>query len=158
ESTVETVGLLIHLLHTTSDIYANLGNYTEAYANAQQARGYAETLRGAEPGNPNVLAYLYGSDWRMGDAVASRGIDSATLQEALKEYLDANALAQRLADMAPNDGARQRELMFIHQKIGDISQSQGDLEAALAEYRLSLALIQGAVQNAAGDTPGRRGW
>jgi tetratricopeptide (TPR) repeat protein len=38
-----------------------------------------------------------------------------------------------------------RELMFIHQKIGDVYQALDKLEDAVLEYQTALTLIQGVV-------------
>jgi len=100
----------------------------------------------------------------MGDAISYRGVDPGiSYQEAgmagpqgqaLTEYLEAQKLARQLLEMSPQDGARRRELMFVHQKIGDVRQVLGDLDAAMAEYRTALTLIQ----HAAAGAPENRGW
>ena len=154
EITTKTVALLVNLGHTAHDIHMALGNITQAYGSAKEARDYAEKLLATNPDNPEVLQLLYGSVWRMADAVSYRGLDAATQQQALKEYLEAQKLVRRLADMAPEDGARQRDLMFVHQKIGDTRQALGDTDAAIAEYRTALTLIQ----KVAAAAPENRGW
>ena len=90
----------------------------------------------------------------MADAISYRGVTRANQQQALAEYLEAQKLARRLVEMSPEDGARQRDLMFVHQKIGDMRQALGDLDAAIAEYRAALTLIQ----NVAAGAPENRGW
>jgi tetratricopeptide (TPR) repeat protein len=142
KSTIKTVGLLIHLENTVSDIHEALGNRSLAYENARKAKELAQTLQRSNPDNPEVLQLSYGSLWRLGDAISYKGGGRAAQQQALAEYLEAQKFARRLAEMAPEDGARQRELMFIHQKIGDERQALGDIDAAIAEYRTALAIIQ----------------
>jgi tetratricopeptide (TPR) repeat protein len=154
ESTPRTTSLLIRLASTASDMQAALGNYSEAYANAQRAKDLAEGLLAADPDNPEVLALLYSSLWRIGDAIALRGADRGTQEQALQAYLEAEKIAGRLADIAPKDGARQRERMFIRQKIGDTRQTMGDLDAALADYLAALTIIQNVVAGA----PESRNW
>jgi tetratricopeptide (TPR) repeat protein len=154
ESTVKTIALLVNLKHTASDIYATLGNYTQAYDRAKEARDLVEPLRAADPASPQILQLLYHSIWRMGDAISARGGAPSIQREALAEYLEAQKHARRLLDMSPEDGARRRDLMFVHQKIGDVRQALGDLDAAMAEYRTALTLIQ----HASDRTPENRGW
>ena len=154
EITTKTIALLVHLGHTAHDIHMALGNITQAYESAKEARDAAEKLLATSPDSPAVLQFLYGSVWRMADAISYRGVTRAIQQQALAEYLEAQELARRLAEMSPEDGARQRDLMFVHQKIGDTRQALGDLDAAMAEYRTALALIQNVVAGA----PENRGW
>ena len=154
ERTPKTMTLLVHLEHTASDIYATLGNYTQAYDRAKKAQDLAEPLRAADPDNPEILHLLYDSIWRMGDAVSYRGTAPANQQQALTEYLKAQELARRLREMSPAHGARSRDLMFVHHKIGDVHQTLGDLDAAMAAYRMALTLIEDAVRGA----PEHPGW
>jgi tetratricopeptide (TPR) repeat protein len=151
ESTTKTVGLLIRLADTASDIYATLGNYTQAYQSAKEASDSAEKLRVANPDDPEVLKLLYASTWRMGDAIALGGLGRATDEQSLTKYLEAEKLAHRLVSLAPDDTSRQRDLMSIYQKIGDVRQAMGDPGAAIAEYRQALTLIQNAVAKAPTD-------
>jgi tetratricopeptide (TPR) repeat protein len=139
--TDETIAVLVHLLQSFSDIYGDLGNYSIAYDNAKNAKDIAASL-GAAPDNPKVLQALYGSIWRMGDAISNRGGDRVNQQRALAEYFEAKKLAHRLVEMTPEDGSRQRELMFIDQKIGDVQQAVGDVDDAITTYRTALAVIE----------------
>jgi tetratricopeptide (TPR) repeat protein len=154
ENTIDTISLLVKLGHTASDIHATLGNYTLAFDSAKEARDFAEKLRASNPDNQEVLQLLYGSIWRMGDAISYRGVDRGTQQRALNEYLEAQKIARRLAQLAPTDGARQRELMFIHHKIGDVHKALEEIDIAIAEYQIALTLIRGVVAGA----PENRVW
>jgi len=42
------------------------------------------------------------------------------------EYREAEKLATRMLEMAPGNGPRQRDLMFVKQKIGDVHQMEGN--------------------------------
>ena len=154
ENTTKTIFLLIDLAHTASDIQAELGKYNEAYDTAKMARDLAEPLQAAEPDNPEVLRRVYASVWRMGDAISYRGTNRPNQEKALAEYQKAEKLARRLLDMSPGDGARGRELMFIHQKIGDVHQALREYDAATVEYRMALTFIQNVLDKA----PKNRGW
>ncbi len=154
ERTLRTTNLLVRLLLTASDIFASLGDYSQAYDNAKKAKDMAEPFQVSDPNNPEVLHLLYDSIWRMGDAISDRGAAPAIQQQALVEYLEAQKLARRLLEMSPEDETRRRDLMFVHQKIGDARMELGDLDAAMAEYRAALTLIQSAVDGA----PANRRW
>jgi tetratricopeptide (TPR) repeat protein len=156
KNSTKAIALLINLGYTASDIQATLGNYTQAYESAKKARDLAEPLRASDPDDTEVLQLIYASIWRMGDAIAFRGADRATQEQALAEYLEAEKLAHRLVEKAPEDGARQRDLMFVHQKIGDARQALGDFDAAIIEYRTALTLIQNVVDS--DSVPKNRGW
>jgi tetratricopeptide (TPR) repeat protein len=153
EATAETTELSARLLLSFSDAYANLGDYSLSYENAKNARDIAESLA-ADPNNSKFLPTLYASIWRMGDAIAFRSFDRANQQQALAEYLKAEDLARRLAEMAPGDGARQRELMFIEQKIGGVQEALGNSDAAIAAYQTALNIIE----KVAAAAPENRSW
>jgi tetratricopeptide (TPR) repeat protein len=154
ERTPKNVGLLVDVGCKASDIHAELGDYTEAYNTAKEARDLTEPLQKSHPDDPEVLRLLYITTWRIGDAISYRGADPATQGRALKEYRDAETLARGLAMRAPEDRARRRELMFVHQKIGDVHQTLNKLEDALAEYQTALTLIQKVVD----EEPQNRIW
>ncbi len=147
ESTTKTVALLINLEHTASDIYGELGKYNDAYANAKKAMESAESLRVADPDNPEVLPLLYKSIWRMANSIDYLGGDRAK-EQALMKYLEAEELARRVVERVPEATERQRELMFIVQKIGDIRQDLGALEAAIEKYQTALTIVQNLLAKA----------
>jgi hypothetical protein len=73
ELTSELIGLLVDVACTASDIQGELGNYTEAYKAAKDARDLVEPLRTKNPDAPEVLRLLYSTTWRIGDAISYRG-------------------------------------------------------------------------------------
>jgi tetratricopeptide (TPR) repeat protein len=150
ESTLETVRLLVRLQQTVSDIYADLGNYGLAYDNAARAKDVAESFLAKNLDDPKALQLVYDSIWRMGDASVRQG----KREQALKEYREAEGLARRLAAQAPDNGTRQRDLMFIDQKIGDLQQALGNFDDAIETYRIALNVIEKAL---AAD-PKNRNW
>jgi tetratricopeptide (TPR) repeat protein len=154
QHTQQTIGLLIGLAFTASDINATLGDYGQASESAKKARDLAEQLRATTPDDPVVLHFLYGSMWRMGDAISMQGGDQPTQVRALTEYQEAEKLAGRLVALAPVDRARQRDLMFVQQKIGDVYQALGKPEAASDEYDKAFRLIQTVLAT----TPDDRAW
>jgi tetratricopeptide (TPR) repeat protein len=137
ENTPATIALLVSYYHNNSDIQADLGQYKEARENAEIAKDrYVEPLLRENQDNSEVLFLLYGSLWRIADTVDARGSGDAARREALKGYLDAEKLAQRLTEPT-----RHRELMSIHHKIGDMYQALRDPNRALDEYRAAQAFI-----------------
>jgi tetratricopeptide (TPR) repeat protein len=150
ENTPATIALLVRYYHNNSDIQADLGQYDKAKENAEIARDrYVAPLLRENPDNPEVLLLLYGSLWRIADAIDARGGSKATSREALGVYLEAEKVAQRLTEPG-----RRRELMFIHHKIGDMHQALDERDRGLAEYRKAQAFIDGLVAS----QPNKRDW
>jgi tetratricopeptide (TPR) repeat protein len=145
KQTTQTVAPLVRLLLTASDIQGELGNYLAAYDSAKKARDLVEPLLAADPNNSEALQMVYASLWRMGDATLFTATDLATQRQALADYQKAEEIARRLFEMTPKDGSRARDLMFIHQKIGDVWQELRDPNRALTEYQTALTIIQDAV-------------
>jgi tetratricopeptide (TPR) repeat protein len=143
--TSEYIRLLVNVACTASDIYGDLGNYTEAQRVANAARDLVQPLRTKNPDTLEVLTLLYMTTWRIGDAISYQGLDSIHQNEALDEFRVAETLAQRLATNSPKDRAWRRELMFIHQKIGDVHQALDKLEDSIREYQTALTLIEAVV-------------
>jgi tetratricopeptide (TPR) repeat protein len=143
--TPKDIGLLINVACTASDIYAEIGNYAEAYRTAKEAKDLADPLRKTYRDDRELLQLLYSATWRIGDAISFRGRDRATQDEALKEYGEAKTLVLQLVAKAPEALHWQRELMFIDQKIGDAYQTMEQFDPALAEYRTALAIVQDVV-------------
>jgi tetratricopeptide (TPR) repeat protein len=154
ERTPQTAELLVKLGWTASDIYATLGNLTQAYDSAKGARDLVEPLYRADPGNPKLVALMLDSTWRMGDAISSRDMVRTTQEQALKVYQEAEWLARQLVQMAPEDGTQQRNLVFVLQKVGDVYQGLGDWEAAIRTYREALPIMQAVAAKA----PQNRDW
>lgn len=138
DPTVEATERLVRLQQTVSDIYSELQDYGLAHENARNAKNLAESFRAINAHNPKALQFIYGSIWRMGDADARQG----KREDALKEYREAQVLAHQLAAQAPGDAIRQRELMFIDQKIGDLQQALGNIDGAITTYRTALNVIE----------------
>jgi hypothetical protein len=124
--TLKTTSPFVHLQHTIWDIDMKLENYPDAYTSANKAREATEPLLAANPNNPEVIQLLYSSLWRIGDAIAYRGNDRATQEQALQTYRDAEGLARQMAQMAPRDVGRQRDLIFVRLKMGDEHQMLRD--------------------------------
>ena len=64
--------------------------------------------------------------------------------------------AERLAAADPGDAQAQRDLSVSHDKIGDIRARQGDLAAALAAFRASLAIRERLAAADPGDAQAQR--
>jgi tetratricopeptide (TPR) repeat protein len=154
ERTPQTTELLVKLGWTASDIYATLGDLTQAYDRAKGARDLAEPLFKADPNDPSLIALMYGSIWRMADAIASRDVERATHEQALKLYREAEELARRAVQLAPQDGTRQRNLVFVLQKVGDVYQVLKDWDDAIRTYREALPIMQAV----AAKEPRNRDW
>jgi tetratricopeptide (TPR) repeat protein len=138
----ETSHLNTKLLQTTSDIRMMTGEVQQAYDVAQRAKESAKQLLIAEPDNQAMLQDVYNSSWRAADALDEGAVPANPQQTALVEYMNALALAERLAGMAPDNRDRQRQVMFILHKIGDVHQVQKNWEGATAQYSRALKIMQ----------------
>jgi tetratricopeptide (TPR) repeat protein len=138
----------IKLALTSSDFYGDLGNNTQAASTAQEARKLAQQLNAAKPNDKEALGLLYRSVWRVAEQLAN---DRATSEVALAQFLEAKALALRIKELPPIDGADDREVMFIHQKIGDIYLERDQFDVAEVEFRAAWDSIQGALKKRADD-------
>jgi tetratricopeptide (TPR) repeat protein len=148
--TPKTIQLLAKLLWTGADINSDLGDLVQAYKSAKSARELVEPRSVADPGNPELLALLYNGIWRMGDAIADRDSLPATQRQALALYQEAEQVAQRLLQMAPDDGERQRKRAFVLLKIGDVHQQLDEWPTAIQTYREAVAIMQKVAANAPG--------
>ena len=76
------------------------------------------------------------------------------LTAAKAAYLQAQAVADRLAKANPGDAGWQRDLSLSHEQIGAVLQNEGNLPGALASYRASFAIAE----RLAKADPGNAGW
>jgi tetratricopeptide (TPR) repeat protein len=154
EKTKRTVSLLVNLAITSSDISASVGDNSQAFVNAQKAEQLLQPLRVASPNDPQVLQLLYNSILREGDAISIRGRAEAVQREALARFVDAEKLARRLMELAPEEFAYKRAFVIIQQKIGDVDEALNDFAGAIAEYKKALPIITEALAQA----PKDRSW
>src|SRR4051812_10503196 len=63
-------------------------------------------------------------------------------ENRLQNYREAFAILEKLAAIDPNNAQRQRNLLAIHCKIGDVLLTQGNYNAALDEYRKSISIAE----------------
>jgi tetratricopeptide (TPR) repeat protein len=139
----EELAVFIKLAIAASDLYGDIGNNTESAARALQARKLAEQLNSAKPNDKEALGLLYRSVWRVADQLAN---DRTTSDEGLAQFLAAKALALKIKELPQVDGADDREIMFIHQKIGDIYLEREQFDAAEDEFRVAWDFIQEALK------------
>jgi tetratricopeptide (TPR) repeat protein len=155
-ATPENPAPLITLEQTRSDVYGDIGQYKEAFDEAQKARDTAKPLSAAKPDDKEALQLLYDSIWRMADGIYFRDgkTDPAALEQSLALYREAQKLALRLKELSP-DGAHDRALMFIHTKIGRVlHENLQKFDDANREFQTALDYIQGALK----EQPNNRGW
>ena len=154
DSTLENIALLVKLNWSASDIYATLGDLTKAYDSAKNARDLVQPFYAANPNDPKVLELLYNSTWRMGDAIADRDLEPATMEQALALYMEAENFARRLVELQPDNPRAQRNIAFVQQKIGDTSQGRDKWDEAFTTYNDSLTILQKVVDS----DPDNREW
>jgi tetratricopeptide (TPR) repeat protein len=98
----------------------------------------------------NALAGLAKSEIRnrsiLLSAIADVAVAQGNLADALQNYQDVLAIAERLAKADPTNASRQRDLSVSHNKVGDVQKAQGNLAGALQSYRAARAIRQGRSQ------------
>ena len=144
--TLEIAGLKISLLLRKYDLIYTLGDYDEAYSIGKRAKEVVETLPRSEQEDPQGVVLAYAISWRMADALADQGNDPDTLARGLEEFRRAEGLARKLVEMTPEDGWRQRNIMFVLQKIGDISQMKEEYDDAIANYNQAIKIAEKLVR------------
>src|SRR5262245_25474766 len=127
------------VLLTAYEIRAAMRDFDEAYVLAQKAKQSAERLLKQAPEDQELLQQAYSSSWRLADVSEANKV---SFEDTFNEYQNALTLAVKLVDMAPNIRARQREVMFIRHKIGDMYQEKAQWNRATGEYEKALAIIK----------------
>ena len=74
----------------------------------------------------------------------------------MQSFRDDIAFTKTLADAAPADAGRRRDLAVAYEKLGDAQLAKGDLAAAARSYGESLKLIKALADAAPGDAGRRR--
>jgi tetratricopeptide (TPR) repeat protein len=127
----------IRLLLTVSDAYSVLGDLGTTLSRAETAKSLVKQLIDEGDDGEQLQQLLYGSEFRIGDAE----LDAGNWESARSEYDAALAIAKRLAnETAP---AWQVNLLFIHDKEGDLLKTRGEFEQAMEHYQRSLKIEDG---------------
>jgi tetratricopeptide (TPR) repeat protein len=155
-STTQTTVSIASLNLTFSDIAATVDDPTQARKYAKSARDLITPLQAAEPRNLKLLEVLCDSIWRMADALAGSDTAPMTQQNALQEYKAAKKIARQLMDIEPAESRWPRKLVFVMQKIGDVSQVVGNWHEAVDEYRAALKIIKRVVEGPPAHPEARR--
>src|SRR5262249_20503483 len=137
---LEVAGLRINPMLAKYDLMYTIGEYDTAYSMAQGARDILQRLPKSDQEQPQGLTLAYSISWRMAEALADQGNDPQMLERGLQEFAYAESLARKLAQMEPENGWRQRNIMFVLQKEGDIYQVEGDPDSAIAKYNEALEI------------------
>ena len=82
---------------------------------------------------------LYNARLGMGDILVQRG----DLAEALENYHEASAEADRLAKTKPGNAFWQRNLSSSYERVGAVLMARGNVQDALKSFRDSLAIAEG---------------
>ena len=121
------------------DVFRMQGELEQALASYRAGQAIAEALLAAEPGNLAWRRAFSVSQIKIGDVLAFAGKS----EEALASYRLSNTIAERVIIERATDPAIaqwQHHLAISHDRIGSVLQAQGDLVAALREYRTSVMI------------------
>ncbi|HEY1931509.1 MAG TPA: tetratricopeptide repeat protein [Acetobacteraceae bacterium] len=114
------------------------------------ALGVIDTMLRYSPEDPALLRLKMAALGNFADDYGRIG-ETAQQLGAAKQAL---AIARSLADAAPDDKDRQRDLSVSDEKVGDVLVAQGNLPEALNRYRDGLAIAE----RLARADPGNAGW
>ncbi|MEZ2333020.1 AAA family ATPase [Mesorhizobium sp. RCC_202] len=137
------------ILSVNSDISVVIGDYYEAFNQANSANKLAMRLVNFYPQRNDWQLLSYNSLFRLADARLSIKINPENISLSLADYRAAQTVAEKLVAATPEQGDRLFELAFIHNKIGETLQYQKDIKGALAQFRTALEI---AKKSAAVDT------
>jgi tetratricopeptide (TPR) repeat protein len=121
------------------DVFRVQGELEQALASYRSGQAIAEALLAAEPGNLAWRKAFSVSQIKVGDVLAFAGKS----EEALASYRLSNSIAERVTTERATDpgiAAWQHHLAISHDRIGSVLHAQGDLVAALREYRISVTI------------------
>jgi tetratricopeptide (TPR) repeat protein len=139
----------ITLFLAFADVYSMLGDTKLALQRSEQALSLARTLVALDPGNKNWQRLVYASDFRIGDAV----VFERNYERSRRVFEEALAIARDLGGDGPlADG--QQQVVFVINKLADLSKLEGKWQDALRQYQAALAVIQRLVQK----DPNRPDW
>src|SRR5262249_60440247 len=118
----------------TGDVLGAVGKREEALQPYRHSLAILERLATIDRSNTqwqqnlaNAYVKVSGVLVKIGDALVAQG----KLDEALKAYRDAFAVAERLIANDPNNTQWQRGMASLHEKTGDVLVAQRILEEAL---------------------------
>lgn len=149
EDRPELSGLRSELMLKFSDLYVLTGNVKRALGLAEEAKELA-IQHGAPEGDEEWRRRLAEANFRIGDIKSRNGSD-ASLREALQEYETALELMRDFAAAEPGNAAKQRNIAFVGNKVGDILMMQKKSAEALEYYRKSLEVGEALVRAAPTD-------
>jgi len=132
----------ISLLHAVSDVKDALGDYKSASDLVTKAEALSEDFLKRYPDSPEFKELLYASKFRVGDQLTRTSLNKDNVEKAEHEYREAADLAKQLALSEPNNPQRQRDLIFILNKFGDLAQARQDWRGALEKYEEGMRIAQ----------------
>jgi tetratricopeptide (TPR) repeat protein len=135
--------LWVDALNLESDLESNAQDHRKQLSLAEEAKTVAQPLVAANPKDQVLEQKLYDSLVRFGNALAMFPEESGRLEQALKTYQDAIAVADDLARQSATDKT-EGAVSDAHLKIGDIYEIEHEPEKALVEYRKGLAVCEDA--------------
>lgn len=148
----EIAGAQVSLLLAVADAYTDLGDTQTAIDRASRANGLARELVRSNPNGFEWQHLLYGSYFRIGDALAIEHKHDL----ALEKYEAAREIADNLAKAPPQSAKWANDQVFIYSKVGDALRAQGKLPLARTEYDRALAIAERLARS--GDESGRHAY
>jgi serine/threonine protein kinase/Flp pilus assembly protein TadD len=138
DDTLDRVQRTLAVAHSRlGDVVSRLGDSSAAREHFEQAMSILEErhrLHGDQPSTARDLAIAYE---RLGDLCLQQERNPA---QAVQWFRHCLRLRERLVRDLPGSLDDRRSLSVIHEYLGDVWLTEGDLDAALQAYRQSLAI------------------
>lgn len=138
KQTQQATGIGVKILFAYSDSLVKLGDVKQALEKAQVGDKFAKDLAAAAPSNNDWQALIFGSAFRIGDALAQQGKSV----DAMQEYRRALAIVQQGIANGPGIDSWQQNLIVIGNKIAETFQIQKNFPAAIEEFKKALAIAE----------------
>jgi tetratricopeptide (TPR) repeat protein len=122
-----------------ADIYQEQNDTADESATAKVAQKFATQWAASDQNNPKWQLLLYDSEFRIADCLVSSSLPSDR-QQGLALYLDAQSIANRLAEDSHNDVNSLYNVAFVDNKVGETYELLGQSSDAMNQFNAALPI------------------
>jgi tetratricopeptide (TPR) repeat protein len=144
---LEISGIQIVLLLNVSDVRDALGDHDGALDHANRGLAIAERLLTEYPKNQDLMRHIYAARFRIGDQKSWAKENT----EAAAQYNIALDYARRRAQLNSDEVQRQRDIVFVLNKLADLDAVKRDWKTALDRYTVGLTIAESVAARYPGD-------
>jgi len=147
DTSTDVMALKANLLIAVSDALTLLGENKGALERAEEASTLAVKLNAVDPVNAKRQYLIFASAFRVADASLAPDLTSQkNINYALDRYQAAQAIVEKLSEVKSSQGKYLFDLAFIHNKVGETHQIQGDYVGALERFKNALDIAREAAK------------